>query len=160
MADLDLKIQATDAFSPTFSAFNRALGGIGDAATAPIRALGGIVDTLGKVGLAANGIRDIATSLGAVFNGPINAASDVNEAMNKVQVVFGASADSVTEFAKTAATGLGQSQVTALGALGTFGNLFVSMGMTTDAAAGMSKETVQLASITGIVQQHPPRGGT
>lgn len=146
MADLDLKIQATDAFSPTFSAFNRALGGIGDAATAPIRALGGIVDTLGKVGLAANGIRDIATSLGAVFNGPINAASDVNEAMNKVQVVFGASADSVTEFAKTAATGLGQSQVTALGALGTFGNLFVSMGMTTDAAAGMSKETVQLAS--------------
>ena len=70
MADLDLKIQATDAFSPTFSAFNRALGGIGDAATAPIRALGGIVDTLGKVGLAANGIRDIASSLGAVFSGP------------------------------------------------------------------------------------------
>ena len=146
MADLDLRIQATDSFTPTFSAFNRALSGIGNAATAPIRALGGIVDTLGKVGLAANGIRDIASSLGAVFNGPIQGASDVNEAMNKVQVVFGASAASVTDFAKTAATGLGQSQATALGALGTFGNLFVSMGMTTDAAAGMSKETVQLAS--------------
>lgn len=146
MADLDLRIQAHDAFTPTFGKLNTALSGIGQVAMAPMKALGGIVDTLGKVGLAADGIRTVASTLGNVFLGPIQGASDVGEAMNKVQVVFGDSTEGIKEFARTAATGLGQSQSTALGALGTFGNLFVSMGMATDAAADMSRQTVALAS--------------
>lgn len=145
-ANLNVKINAEDSFSGVFSHFNSALGGIASAATAPISAIGSMVDHLGKIGLAVSGAKDILNGFASTFGGPVMAASDVNEAMNKVQVVFGDAADSVMEFARTSATGLGQSQATALGAVGTFGNLFVSMGLSGQAAAGMSKDVVSLAS--------------
>lgn len=76
----------------------------------------------------------------------INAASNLEESMNKVQVVFGDSADSVVAFSSTASTSLGMSQQAALEATGTFGNLFTSMGMGVPEAADMSTSLVQLAS--------------
>ncbi len=76
----------------------------------------------------------------------INAASDLSETVSKVQVVFGESAASVLQFGETAATSLGMSQDAALSAAGTYGNLFVSMGMTTESAAGMSTGLVGLAA--------------
>ena len=56
-------------------------------------------------------------ALGGLVHGltaPKQAASDLNESLNKVGVVFGQSADAVKVFASTAATGLGQSQRQAL----------------------------------------------
>lgn len=84
---------------------------------------------------------------GAIFaKGAIDAASDLNESMSKVQVVFGDSAKSVIDFSKTAATGLGQSQAQALAATGTFGNLLRALGLTTTQSADMSTQMVQLAT--------------
>jgi len=76
----------------------------------------------------------------------INAASDLSESINKVDVVFGNQADGILEWSKNAATALGQSQGQALEALGTFGNLFDSMGIGEESTADMSKGLVQLAS--------------
>lgn len=76
----------------------------------------------------------------------ISAASDVNESMSKVQVVFGDSSDSVIAWSKTAATAMGQSQGQALEAVGTYGNLLKAFGLTGDQATTMSKSMVGLAT--------------
>lgn len=76
----------------------------------------------------------------------IDAASDLNESMNKTSVVFGQSAKEVLAWSNTTADALGQSQRQALEAAGTFGNLFTSLGLTRKEAAGMSMGLVTLAS--------------
>jgi hypothetical protein len=84
-----------------------------------------------------------AVALGA---SAVGAASDLNESMSKVKVVFGESADQITEWSKNAATQLGVSRQQALEAAGTFGNLFSAMGLASDQSIDMSKGIVQLAS--------------
>lgn len=76
----------------------------------------------------------------------LDAASDLDESMNKVNVVFGESAAAIQEFAATADTALGQSTQQALEAAGTFGNLFTAMEIGEPAAAEMSMGLVTLAS--------------
>lgn len=76
----------------------------------------------------------------------IGAASDLNEAISKVDVVFGDSAGRVQAWAQTAADAFGQSRLQALEAAGTYGNLLVAMGLTGDEAAKMSMRMVELAS--------------
>ena len=76
----------------------------------------------------------------------INAASDLNESINKTNVVFGENADAVLAWADNSATALGQSKNEALSALGTFGNLFKSMQLGAGPTMDMSKGLVQLAS--------------
>lgn len=82
----------------------------------------------------------------AMGGASIKAASDMNESMSKVQVVFGDASESVLAWAEDSATAFGQSKQQALEAAGTFGNLFTSMGMGRKDAAAMSTELVQLAS--------------
>lgn len=76
----------------------------------------------------------------------VNAASDLDESMNKVRVVFGDAADSMITFSETSATAMGMSQQTALEASGTFGNLFASMGIGAQPTADMTQGLVQLAA--------------
>lgn len=76
----------------------------------------------------------------------VGAASDLNETMSKAGVVFGDSSAAVLAWGNKAATALGQSKQQALDAAGTFGNLFVSMGMTSNTSADMSMGLVNLAS--------------
>ena len=73
-------------------------------------------------------------------------ASDMEESINKVNVVFGESAGEIQSWAKTAATSLGMSSQQALEAAGTYGNLFRAMGLGLDLAADMSKAVVGLAA--------------
>lgn len=75
-----------------------------------------------------------------------DAASDLNESMSKVNVVFEDSADVIVDWSKTSAKALGISQQEALEAAGTFGNLFRAMKIGTKPAADMSKQLVGLAS--------------
>ena len=77
------------------------------------------------------------------------AASDVNESLSKVGVVFGDNAADIEAWASTAATAMGQSRGEALAAAGTLGNLFVAMGLGSKDAAGLSTEMVELASDLG-----------
>jgi len=76
----------------------------------------------------------------------VMAASNLEEAMNKTDVVFGKAAKSVHAFAEDASTTMGQSQAQAEAAASSFGNLFKTMGIGQGKAAKMSLEMVKLAS--------------
>jgi hypothetical protein len=75
-----------------------------------------------------------------------DAASDLNESLSKVGVVFGDSAAEIKRWSRTAADAMGISRQAALEAAGTFGNLFSALGIGREPAAAMSKSLVQLAS--------------
>lgn len=76
----------------------------------------------------------------------VGAATDLNESMNKVNVVFGKSAGQIRAFTQTAADSLGLSRQQALDAAGAYGNMFTQLGLTTDQAANMSKGMLRLTA--------------
>lgn len=79
------------------------------------------------------------------INKAIQASSNLNESINKATVVFGENAQAILEWSQTSATAFGQSQQQALEAASSFGNLFRSIGLTTDKSAEMSQALVELA---------------
>ena len=85
-------------------------------------------------------------AIGAFAKDAIGAASDLNESMNKVNVVFGKSAGAVRKFTEDAAHDFGLSTQAALDAAGAYGNMFVQLGFTTDAAQSMSKGMLTLTA--------------
>ncbi len=84
--------------------------------------------------------------VGGLLASTIGPASDLNETINKVGVVFGEQADSVLRFGENSATALGMSTNAALAAAGTYGNLFRAMGIGEATSAKMSTTLVQLAA--------------
>lgn len=76
----------------------------------------------------------------------VDAASDLNESLSKVDVVFGKNAETIRDWSETAAESMGISRQQALEAAGTFGNLFTAMEIGQKPATDMSKGIVQLAS--------------
>lgn len=110
---------------------------------------------IGKLGGALGDIAKVAggfvigqglLKLPGMMGSAISSASDLNESMSKVQMVFGSSAGGVEKWADTAAKGLGQSKQQALEAAGTFGNFLQAMGQGPAAAKDMSLSMVQLAT--------------
>jgi len=100
----------------------------------------------GKISGAGQKLSLFATApIMAGFAMSINAASDMNETVSKSNVVFGGQAEAVQKFASSAATNIGLTSQKALEAAGTYGNLFVSMGIGTESAADMSMGLVGLA---------------
>ena len=93
-----------------------------------------------KVGAGA------VAGLAAVGAFTANFASDLNESLSKVGVVFGDNADDIRAWAKSSAKSMGISQQAALESAGTFGNLFTAMEIGQGPAADMSTELVELAS--------------
>ena len=75
----------------------------------------------------------------------IQAGSDLNETISKLGVVFGDASGSVLAWGQNSATALGMSKNEALAAAGTYGNLFVSLGITGQKAGDMSTAMVNLA---------------
>ncbi|MDP9388184.1 MAG: hypothetical protein M3Q48_09815 [Actinomycetota bacterium] len=88
----------------------------------------------------------VTAPLALLGKASFDAASDLNESMSKVGVVFGDAAGDIDAFARSAAKNLGQSRQEALEAAGTFGNLFTSMGLGQKPAADLSKGIVTLGS--------------
>lgn len=86
----------------------------------------------------------------------VNAASDLNESQNKSQVVFGKSAKTVDDWAKTTAKGYGISRNAALGAASTFGDMFSQLGLGQEAAAKTSTRMVELAGDLGSFHNVDP----
>ena len=74
----------------------------------------------------------------------INLASDLAEVQNVVDVVFGESANQINNFAKTALTQYGLSELAAKRYSSTMGAMLKSMGLSEDAVLSMSQ------SITGL----------
>ncbi len=113
-----------------------------------LEAAGKLAEKVGKGLSSAGKTLTAAVTLPLIGMGvaSVNAASDLEESMSKVNVVFGDSAEAVVDFSKTTAGAMGVSQQAALAAAGTFGNLFVTMGVGEDASADMSTSLVGLAA--------------
>lgn len=75
-----------------------------------------------------------------------DAASNMEESMSKVQVVFGESSNAVVKWSETSAQAMGLSKQAALEAAGTYGNLFQAFGIGQGPAEDMSTTLVQLSS--------------
>ena len=95
-----------------------------------------------------SGAQQIAAVFGSVSNslgGFVQAASDASQAGLKAEQVFGASAESVKEFADAAQV-VGIASTQALSAASSFGNLFTSFGAGRAEAAALSTDLVALAA--------------
>lgn len=103
--------------------------------------------------LAAAGI---GTAIVSQVKQGIDGAIAQAEAMNKVQVVFGDSAQAVQDFAAQGAKALGMSEGSALAYAGTLGNLLTATGVTDKAAADMSTTMVGLAADLGSFNNTSP----
>lgn len=118
------------------------------------RKVGDLQKSLEKIG---DNLTGIGTKMTAGITAPIvglgvvafKSASDLNESMSKVGVVFDDAAGGVTTWSESSAEALGMSQQKALEAAGTFGNLFTALGMGADPAADMSTNLVGLAADLG-----------
>lgn len=112
--------------------------------------LSGVASAVAEIGktVALAGAA-LGAGIAAVGVTSLKASSDASESLSKVGVVFGENAEQIEAWAATAAQSIGQSRSEALSAAGTLGNLFVSMGLGSKDAAGLSTEMVELASDLG-----------
>lgn len=81
----------------------------------------------------------------ALATASVKLASDTQETMGKVDAVFGESSKAVNDWADNSIDKMGMASQTALDAAAKFGNMGTSMGQTTEQAANMSTNIVQLA---------------
>lgn len=96
--------------------------------------------------LAAIGVGvGLSTAIG-FFKDAVDSASALEESINKVDVVFGASAGAIQEWAANSADAFGQSNQQALEAVGTYGNLFQAFGLGVEESSKMSQKLVELAA--------------
>jgi Transglycosylase SLT domain len=123
---------------------------LGDSAAkthGPLARMGTVTEGLGFDMLSVGTASAVAgTAAVAFYKDSIGAASHLTEAQNKVNVVFGASSAGILDWGRNSAEAFGMSQRQAAEAVGTFGNLFVSMKLGQGTAADMSKRLVTLAS--------------
>lgn len=75
----------------------------------------------------------------------VGVASDVEEMQNKFDVVFQGMTDEVENWAQTFADSIGRNKNDIKGYLADNQNMFVGMGMTREAAAGLSEDLVSLS---------------
>lgn len=94
-----------------------------------------------KLAAAAAGVAIIA-----VGKSSIDAASNLDESVSKINVVFGESAGAVKTWAKGSAEAFGLSTQQALEAAGTYGNLFSAFGLGKTETKDMSQNLVGLAA--------------
>jgi hypothetical protein len=126
-------------------------GGMLDKVKGKASGFGGVMSNLGTgvlQGVGIAGFMGVTMAAGALVQGigsAVEAASNLQETVSKVGVVFGPASGEVLAFGKTAAVSLGMSENSALSAAGTFGNLMTAMGLTQPAAADMSVSMVKLA---------------
>lgn len=109
------------------------------------KAVGGLGKQLSGFGKALGGAF-AATKVVNFAKQSVKAFGSLGEAINKSEELFGDAAGSVEAFSKTAAKELGQSQVAALTAAGTFAVFGKSAGKTGQDLAAFSTEMVTLAS--------------
>lgn len=89
----------------------------------------------------------IAATVAAVAVGKsVKAASDLNEEINKTNEVFGESAKTILNWSKTTGHSFGIARVEALKSIGTFGELFRTLGVGTPEAAKLSERLVELSA--------------
>jgi phage-related protein len=102
---------------------------------------------------AGKNISNVGSGLTASITLPVaaagvacfEAASDMSESLNKVDVAFGKNADSVKKWSDTTLESYGIAKGTALDMAATYGDMATGMGLSTDQASKMSQSLVGLA---------------
>ena len=113
--------------------------GVGAAAAGS--AVGGFGRALKFIGPLVAGV-----GLAAFFKKSSDEASILQESTTKVEAVFGELSPALKEFASTSAESFAIAESAALGAVGTFGNLFTALGVSTETAAQLSPNLVALSA--------------
>ena len=101
-------------------------------------------DKVGKLGQRMTTF--ITLPLVAAGTAAVKMASDLTETLSKTNEVFKESANTVLEWSNNSIDNMGMAQQTALDMASTFGDMGTSMGFTTEEAANMSMQLVQLAA--------------
>lgn len=101
-------------------------------------------DEVGKLGTKMTTF--ITLPLVAAGTAAVKMASDLTETLSKTNEVFKESANTVLEWSNNSIDNMGMAQQTALDMASTFGDMGTSMGFTTEEAANMSMQLVQLAA--------------
>ena len=122
-----------------------ALKGVDDSVKTASTGMTNFMGKIKQVG-ATMGVAFAATQVVQFGKDIIMAASDMNESLGKMNVVFGDNAKAVEEWANKSDTAMGMSKQSAIEAAGTYGNLFQAFGLGQEPAQKMSTSLVQLAS--------------
>ena len=101
-------------------------------------------DKVGKLGQKMTTF--ITLPLVAAGTAAVKMASDLTETLSKTNEVFKESANTVLEWSNNSVENMGMAQQTALDMASSFGDMGTSMGFTTEEAANMSMQLVQLAA--------------
>ncbi len=101
-------------------------------------------DKVGKLGQKMTTF--ITLPLLAAGTAAVKMASDLTETLGKTNEVFKESANTVLEWSNNSVENMGLAQETALNMASSFGDMGTSMGFTTEEAANMSMQLVQLAA--------------
>ena len=118
------------------------------------KALAGIGGPAGKLGniLKASVVPGLIAAAGSalIFTKglmpAIQAASDLEENTSKIKVIFGDAGKAVTDFAKTSARDIGQSQNQVLAAAGTFGTFGKAAGLAGNQLATFTTDFITLSA--------------
>jgi len=143
---------------PSFKGGQRAIQKDLDGAAGPAGVSAGKKAGKGFSGSFVGGLGKMGAALGAAFAAPVvigglnslaDKASDLNETLNKSQVIFGKQAGAMEKWASSAAKNLGLSKGAALAAASGFGDMFSQIGFSGGEAAKMSKQVVQMSADLG-----------
>lgn len=126
------------------SSFLRAADRVERRSDSMSKKLGRTAKRLGKAGLIAGGALTAGAAVG--LKKSVDAASDLDEAINKSAQTFEDSAPVIEAWAKDAATNLGLSSQAALEGAASIGAMLKPMGVAPDRAAEMSKTMAVLAA--------------
>lgn len=146
MADYTLSAKITGdstGFEKAFSTAQKAA----DSFEAKIKSVSSKIQNVGNSisGFGAKWSLGISAPLTLAGKSMVTAASDYEENLNKIDVAFGKSSDTVTAWAENATKQFGLSKNQALEATALFGDMATSMGLTQPAAADMSMSLAGLA---------------
>lgn len=110
--------------------------------------IGGTVQKIGKVAITGilGGVAAVGVGIAAVANQAIPAASNLNEALNATNVVFGEAAGIVQEFGKTAADSAGLSEAAFNQLAATTGAMLQNYGLDSETAANATVDLGQRAA--------------
>lgn len=124
-----------------------AVKGVGDQADRDTKRISLLGPALRRtLQLATVGLTLFAGASVVAFKKSIDAASNLEEQINKARVVFRGAEKDVIEWSKTTSSSIGISQRAALEFAGVFGNMLVPMGFARKEAAQMSTGLVKLAA--------------
>jgi hypothetical protein len=112
------------------------------------------VGSVMKTALAGGAIA-AGVAVGAFAVKAVKDASDLNETVNKTDIIFGKNAATIKKWADGAATSTGLSKGAALEAASGFGDMFSQIGFTQQAATKMSTSVVGLAADFGSFNNLP-----